>query len=265
MTLEEEKLDRWLFASVLLHGAVFTLVVFSPQLFPTLGPNWGSQSGGPVGTSVKIVSNISSGVPLPSPEVVTEDAPANDSPALHKSEPEPAPAPVPDKTAEAIPEPKAPLKKTPPPKAPPKPAAQPSKAAAAPDPPSNAIPAGQGRPSLAYGQFSTGAGDAGIGFGDAGFGDRYSAYVNSIARAISNNWLKSMANVGSQKAPRVYMAFDIGRNGGITNIHMTQSSGIPSLDRTAERAIHASDPLPSLPADYRGSSVSVSFYFEYSR
>jgi TonB family protein len=173
--------------------------------------------------------------------------------------------PVPDKTAEPVPEPKAPLKKTPPPKAPPKPAAQPSKAAPAPDPPSNAIPAGQGRPSLAYGQFSTGAGDAGIGFGDAGFGDRYSAYVNSIARAISGNWLKSMANVGNQKAPRVYMAFDINRNGGITNIHMTQSSGIPSLDRTAERAIHASDPLPSLPADYRGSSVSVSFYFEYSR
>jgi protein TonB len=255
MTVEEEKLDRWLFASVLLHGAIFTLALFSPKLFPTLGSNWGSQSGGPVGTSVKIVSNIASGVPLPTPEVVTEDAPANDSP----------PAPVPDKTAESVPEPKAPLKKTPPPKAPPKPAAQPSKAAAAPDPPSNAIPAGQGRPSLNYGQFATGAGDAGIGFGDAGFGDRYSAYVNSIARAISNNWLKSMANVGNQRAPRVYMAFDIGRNGAITNIHMTQSSGIPSLDRTAERAIHASDPLPSLPADYRGSSVSVSFYFEYSR
>jgi TonB family protein len=264
MTVEEEKLDRWLFASVVLHGAVFTLAIFSPKLFPTLGPNWGSQTGGQVGTSVKIVSSMS-GVALPAPEVVTEDAPANDSPALHKSEPEPAPAPVPDKTAEAVPEPKAPLKKTPPPKAPPKPAAQPSKAAAAPDPPSNAIPSGPGRPSLAYGQFSTGAGDAGIGFGDAGFGDRYSAYVNAITRAISNNWLKSMANVGTQKAPRVYMTFDIQRNGSITNIHTTQSSGIPSLDRTAERAIHASDPLPSLPNDFRGGSISVSFYFEYSR
>src|SRR5262249_26553954 len=155
-------------------------------------------------------------------------------------------------------------KKTPQPKAPPKPAAQPSKTAAAADPPSNAIPSGPGRPSLAYGQASTGSGDSVIGFGDAGFGDRSSAYVNSIARAISNNWLKSMANVGNQKTPRVYMAFDIQRNGSITNIHMTQSSGIPSLDRTAERALHASDPLPSLPADYRGSSVSVSFYFEYS-
>ena len=263
MMPEAEKLDRWLFASVLLHGALFTLIIFSPKFFPTFGANWGSQSGGPVGTSVKIVGSISSGVPLPTPEVVTEDAPANDSPGLHKSEPEPAP--VPDKTAEAVPEPKAPLKKTPPPKPSPKPAAQPSKAAAAPDSPSNAIPSGQGRPSLAYGQFSTGAGDAGIGFGDAGFGDRYSAYVNSIARSISGNWLKSMANVGNQKAPRVYMAFDIQRNGSILNIHMTQSSGIPSLDRTAERAIHASDPLPALPADYRGPSVSVSFYFEYSR
>ena len=262
MTFEDERLDRWLIASVLLHGAVFTLVIFSPRFFPSLGPNWGSQAGGAVGTSVKIVGNVS-GVALPTPEVVQEDAPANESPGLYKSDP--APAPPPDTTAEKIPEPKAPLKTTPPPKVP-KPAAQPSKTVPAPETPSNAIPYGQGgRPSLAYGQFSTGAGEAGIGFGDAAFGDRYSAYVNSITRAISNNWLKSMANVGTQKAPRVYMAFDIQRNGSISNIHMTQSSGIPSLDRTAERAINASDPLPALPSDYRGSSISVNIYFEYSR
>ena len=110
-----------------------------------------------MGTSVKIVGNVS-GVALPTPEVVQEDAPANDSPGLYKSDP--APAPPPDTTAEKIPEPKAPLKTTPPPKVP-KPAAQPSKTVPAPETPSNAIPYGQGgRPSLAYGQFSTGAGEA---------------------------------------------------------------------------------------------------------
>src|SRR5215813_1124587 len=262
MTLRDERFDRFVVASVLLHGGLFTLVFFSSNLFPSVGPTWGSQSGGSGGVQVKLVGNVS-GVPLPTPAVVEPTAPANDSPGFYKSE-EPAPPP-PDKTAEKIPEPKAEVKKAPPPKPVPAPATP--KSTAPPDTtPSNAIPYGQGgRPSLAYGQFSTGAGEAGIGFGDAGFGDRYSTYVNAITRAISNNWLKSMANVGSQKAPRVYMNFDIQRNGSITNIHTTQSSGIPSLDRTAERAIHASDPLPALPADFRGGSVNVSFYFEYSR
>src|SRR3954462_9963918 len=138
MTFEDERLDRWLIASVLLHGAVFTLVIFSPRFFPSLGPNWGAQAGGAVGTSVKVVSSVS-GVPLPTPEVVQENAPANESPGLYKTEPAP-PAP-PDKTAELIPDNKASVK--PPPKAPPKPPAAKS-AVAAPPTPSNAIPYGQG-------------------------------------------------------------------------------------------------------------------------
>jgi protein TonB len=128
------------------------------------------------------------------------------------------------------------------------------------------VPYGQGgRPALGYGQFSTGAGEAGIGFGDAAFGDRYGYYVTEITRRISNNWLKSMVDSRIQKAPRVYLTFDIARNGTISNIDVQQASGIPSLDRSAQRAVHASNPLPPLPADYPRSNVNVTFYFEYSR
>jgi TonB family protein len=263
MTAEGDRLDRGLVGSVLLHGAVFTFVLFSPKLFPAFGPNWGSPTGGSGGISVKIVGSASN-IPLPTPAVVREDAPANESPGFYESE-KPTP-PVPDETAEKIPETKAPVKVTKTPKvktpAPPAP-----KAAATPEPPpSNAIPYGQGgRPSMAYGQFSTGAGEAGIGFGDSAFGDRYGTYVNAITRAISNNWLKSLVDSRIQKAPRVYLTFDVARNGAISNIGVQQSSGIPSLDRSADRAVRASSPLPPLPADYRGSSINVVFYFEYSR
>jgi len=65
--------------------------------------------------------------------------------------------------------------------------------------------------------------------------------------------------------PRVYLSFDIDRSGKISNPELKQPSGIPSLDRSAMRAILASNPLPPLPADYRGGSVNVSFYFEYAR
>jgi TonB family protein len=286
MTYQDGRLDRGLVMSVVLHGTLFAFIIFSPRLLPNFAPKWGSPTGTPdVGINAKIVSNIS-GVPLPTPEVVQENAPANDSPGFYKSEPAPTPAPdktaepvpepkapikppptpVPDKTAEPVPEPKAPIKTTPTPK--PKPPAPPSKSAPTPDTPSNAVPYGEGgRPALAYGQFSTGAGQGAIaGFGDAAFGDRYGWYVTAIIRAISSNWLKSLVDPSVQRAPRVYVSFNIARDGTVNcgDVVVKQSSGIPTLDRSAQRAVCAST-FPALPSDYRGGTVSVNFYFEYSR
>ena len=118
---------------------------------------------------------------------------------------------------------------------------------------------------MSYGSFPTGAGQAGVGFGDAAFGEKYGAYVTAMTRAISNNWVRGTVDSRIQKAPRVYMTFDIARDGTISNVSVQQSSGIPSLDRSADRAVRASSPLPALPADYRGNSINVQFYFEYSR
>src|SRR5882672_4208973 len=106
MTLEAERLDRWILASVVLHGALFTLLIFSPNLFPMQQANWGSATGGAGGINAKIVDSVS-GIPLPSPEVVQEGAAANPSAGLYKSEEAPPPPP-PDK-AEPIPETKAPV------------------------------------------------------------------------------------------------------------------------------------------------------------
>src|SRR5438876_3057345 len=207
MTVAAERFDRWLVASVFFHAAVFTFVIFSPKLFPSFQSNWGSASGGSGGINVKIAGSVS-GVPLPTPDVVQENAPANESPGFYKTEEAPPPPP-PDK-AELIPETKAPVKTTPSPK-PPKPAPAPKSTPAPEPPPSNAIPYGQGgRPALAYGQSSTGAGAARIGSGDSTFGDRYGWYVDAITRAISQNWLKSLIDSRLNRALRVYLSFDIG-------------------------------------------------------
>jgi periplasmic protein TonB len=264
MRTEGEKFDRWIILSAALHGVVFMLIVFSPVLFPMdSNANWGSSNAGDGGINVKIVGSVS-GVSLPSPEVVTVDAAANESKGFYKTE-EPAPPPEPEK-AEPIPEPKAPVKVTP--KAP-KPRQPVTPAKTQPveqEVPQNAVPFGQGgRPALAYGQFPTGAGPAGIGFGDGTFGNRYGWYVDAITRRISQNWLQSLVDQKIHTAPRVYMSFDIERNGSISNVEIKQPSGIPTLDRSAQRAILVSNPLPPLPADYRGGSVNVSFYFEYAR
>lgn len=262
MTVASERFDRWVFTSVALHGALFALVIFLPIVFPGSTDSWGTETGGSGGIHVEIVGSVS-GVALPAPEVTREDAVANESPGFYKSEEAP-PAPPPDKP-ELIPDPKVAEKKPPPP-APPKPAAAPKSATPPPPAPSNAVPFGEGgKPALAYGQFTTGAGSAGVGFGDGVFGEKYGYYVDAMTRRISQNWLQSLVDSRVQRAPRVYLSFQIARDGTISDVEVKQSSGIPTLDRSAQRAILASNPLQPLPGDYRGSTVDVTFYFEYSR
>ena len=115
MTAERDPLDRFVLASVFLHAGLITLVVLSPRFLPSFGPNWGSNTGSAdAGIKVKIAGS-SSAIPLPTPEVVTEDAPANDNPGFYKNEEPPAPPPPPTKNAEPIPE-TTPIKPPPAPK-----------------------------------------------------------------------------------------------------------------------------------------------------
>jgi protein TonB len=259
-----EKFDRWLVLSVTLHAIFFAVVLASPVLFPMSGhATWGSATAGNGGIDVKIVSSIS-GIALPSPEIVRDDAPANESKGFYKSDPEPTPPPPPE-NAEPIPETKAPVKAPPQPKPAPPPS-RPAKTKETPPAPANAVPYGEGgRPSLAYGQFQSGSGSMGVGFGDGAFGTQYGWYVQAMTRRISQNWLRALVDSRLTRAPRVYVHFDILRDGRIQSAEIQQSSGIPTLDNSALRAILASSPLDKLPADYRGSEVSVSFYFEYTK
>jgi protein TonB len=48
-------------------------------------------------------------------------------------------------------------------------------------------------------------------------------------------------------------------------VQVAQSSGIPSLDISAVRALQRIDTFGPLPGDYSGSRVSVEFWFEYKK
>jgi protein TonB len=257
--------------SIGLHVLLGVTVVTLPAVFPAYGiSGWGSEEGGGAGVRVEIVSNVS-GIPLPAPMVVNEDAAANESAGFYESEPlvppeestplDPSAEPVPVE-AEPVPETIAREEAPPPPPTPPPPPAAPERAAA----PDNAVPFGQGgRPAISYGQFARGDGTGAIGVGEGAFGERYGRYVESITRRISENWLQSLISADVRAAPRIYVSFDILRDGSIVNERIEESSGIPSLDRSAMRAIFASNPLAPLPSDFRGRSVSVRFWFEYNR
>ena len=270
MRQNPERLDRGIFMSVLLHTVLGAMVVVLPAVFPAYGiADWGSADGGGAGVSVEIVSTIS-GIPLPAPARVSDSAAANESAGFYETETAATPevAVVPDPTeppppeAEPVPETVAAVETPPPPPAPSPPTRDPGP----PSDPDNAVPFGQGgRPAINYGQFSAGDGTGGIAVGDGAFGERYGRYVESITRRISDNWIQSLIASDVRSAPRIYVNFEILRDGTIVNERIEQGSGIASLDRSALRAIFASNPLAPLPADFRGRSVSVRFWFEYKR
>lgn len=288
---DPDALGRGLWASIGLHVVLGTLLIASPWLFPAYGDDqWGDEGGGMGGISVDIVSDF--GVPLPTPANARPDAVGNDSPGLYAPAPPPEPPPAPETEAEAelVPEvfevreaaaeeaepdpepepapPPSPPAPRPEPAAPPAPVptpAAPPRDEPAPAP-ANAIPFGEGgRPDVSGGFPIGGQGTGNLEFGDGAFGNQYGTYVRAMRQRISENWLQSMVNASVPAGRRVTLTFDILRSGQIDTLRIAESSGDPSLDQSAERAIQRSNPLAALPTSYGGPRVSVRFWFEYVR
>jgi protein TonB len=200
-------------------------------------------------------------VPLPVPPAPDTNVLANQSKGLTQSLPvpevkEPDAIPIPDKTVKVKTKPKPVVSET----------------HRKPEPPpveaNNVVPFGQGGPvSGPYGTFSAGGAKGGFGFSGGGgdFGNRYAWYVRVVQQKVSENWLQYEVDPSIHDAQRVYVTFDITRSGQPSNIKVEQSSGVPSLDQSAMRALQRIDTFGPLPADYAGNRVSVEFWFDYKR
>jgi TonB family protein len=253
----QESLGGTLLVSLALHALLFISAFVHTLLGPHLQTGWGRNWGTGGAARVNAVSSLP-GIPLPAPMLATRSTLATENPGLYKSEPQPEPAP----SREQIQIPKF------------KQAVNPEQAVRVNkriqketlETPENAIPFGLGgKPSLTYAQFNSAAGEGGMSFGEGGFGERYSWYVAAVRNRISSNWLLSQISSGIVSAPRVYLEFEILRDGTVTNVEITQPSGVPEVDRSALRAVLASNPLGPLPNDYAGNKVSVKLYFDFRR
>ena len=165
------------------------------------------------------------------------------------------PIPIPDKNAKQKPKPKATATQR-------KPEPEPVEEA------NKVVPFGEGGPvSGPYGVFNSGGAKGGFGFtgGGGDFGSRYAWYVRVVQQKVSENWLKYEVDPRVTEARRVYVTFDIRRDGHPTDISVEQSSGVPSLDQSAVRALARIDTFGPLPSDYAGNKVSVEFWFDYKR
>ncbi len=86
-------------------------------------------------------------------------------------------------------------------------------------------------------------------------------YVNLILTKVTNNWLDPLPTAKAHLVTTVY--FRILRSGAITDLRIEKSSGSPSFDQGAMKAISLSEPFPPLPDEYKSDFLGVHFEFEH--
>ncbi len=248
---EREQWKKPLFLSAGFHLFLTGSIVLTAFLLaPRATTNWGQNTGDAVNATLISASAL----PIPHVEE-SKNIVANDSKGVTETKPQPKPAEtedgvsIPSKDVKVKPKPQT---KTPPTIA---------HAHPLPTPEDTAVPYGEKGPvSGPYGSFSAPHTEGGFSFQDASFGSRFAYYVQRVNQTVSRNWFKPDV----ENAKRVYIVFDIMKDGSPTNVRIEQSSGVPSLDQLAMRAVQRSDFGP-LPPEYPGSKVSVEFWFDYTK
>ncbi len=253
---EHDGWGRALAWSAGLHvGITAALLVYSAIFYRTSGDTWGSGGGGEA-----IGATLVSNVPLPANPARTQNVLANESKGITQSQPkieekEPDAIEIQGKNAKIKPKKKQETVSK-------------EKPQAAPEPEDNQVAFGEGGPvSGPYGSFSAGNAKGGFGVtgGGGDFGTKYSWYVHVIQQKVSDNWLKYEVDPRIATAQRVYITFDVARDGHPANVQVEQSSGVPSLDVSAVRALQRIDTFGPLPPDYPGNKISVEYWFDYKK
>lgn len=236
-------------------GMTVFLLIYSTIFHRSSGDTWGAGGGGEA-----IGATLVSTVPLPANPAQTQNVLANESKGLTESQPkiqekEPDAIEIQGKNAKIKPKKKQET-------------ASKEKPQPEPEAETNQVAFGEGGPvSGPYGTFSAAGAKGGFGItgGGGDFGTKYAWYVHVIQQKVAENWLKYEVDPRITTAQRVYITFDIARDGHPANVQVEQSSGVPSLDISAVRALQRIDTFGPLPADYSGSKISVEYWFDYKR
>ena len=260
-TADELSLKKYFSYSVFFHIALTALLLIGVWAERS-GESWGGV--GTLGDSSVRVNLVapSAGIPMPPDINPTESQVVDPTKGLNVEEPKPKP-PEPIKDATNIPKfdkekPLPPSKKSKvfEPKTP---------------PPQNAVPYGKGGTMDNMSGYSTtpgplNGGVAATGQGGGDFAARYAWYVESVRRAVNQNWMQNTIDPGVRAARRAKttVTFTINRDGSVKNIRIAESSGNRSMDDSAQRALLSIDHFPALPADYSGRYVDVTFDFDLS-
>ena len=182
--------------------------------------------------------------------IASVSAPRGRAPEPEAARPVPAPKEAHTVREVPIPKPK-PMEK------PVKPKPEPAKAPE-PDTPADQASPQDAKPGAVSGAAS-GAVTATLGGGDTSLG----WYGAAVKAALESVWAKPFLEDAHGTAS-VVVTFDIARDGTTRNIQILQSSGIPSLDRSAQRAVIEASPLPAIPPTFTEETIPVTMRFDLS-
>ena len=85
-------------------------------------------------------------------------------------------------------------------------------------------------------------------------------YQSSVTAALYGNWRRPVLS-GLRETLEVSIEFEILRDGGVRGLRVSGTSGVPSLDRSALRAVAEATPLPPVPSHWPDTSVPARFVF----
>jgi TonB family protein len=97
-------------------------------------------------------------------------------------------------------------------------------------------------------------------------GADFKPYLTRILAIVRANWrvvIPQSVRMGTLRG-RTVMEFVINRDGSIPKMVTSESSGLDPLDRAAVAGLSMSNPLPPLPADFKGQQVRLAFSFSYN-
>ncbi len=246
---ERDPLALPFFGAILIHAGVIALLFFGWYWMNRTRETFGEQhpAGGPA-YAVSAVKNI----PIPQreapPNPVASDTQSMVPTAPAKQEQQKTPPP-PDKNTFDLAEK---LKKQAP-----KPV---QKQQYTPPAPANQVYS-RSRQALSNPMYSqqSGAGQVGIG-PNSPLGNRLGWYAEIVRQRIAQNWATNGLDARTKSQPAI-VNFYIMRDGSIRTPQILQSSGNPTIDNTALRAVYSANPLPALPPQITESYISAQFTF----
>lgn len=87
----------------------------------------------------------------------------------------------------------------------------------------------------------------------------FGPYMRELQRRIKLNWDPPKGN----ESKTVVLLFKIARDGRLLSSRVHRSSGLPSADQAALKAVELTAPFRPLPADFKGQSIDIQFTFDY--
>ncbi len=103
-----------------------------------------------------------------------------------------------------------------------------------------------------------GAGGIGANTNSA-LGNQFGWYLDLVKQRIAQKWDTTQVDPRVSTAPAVVIDFEIRQDGSISAVRLFQSSGIPAVDYSAQRAILDAAPFPALPGGYSSAPMEILF------